>query len=127
VKNSLHVIFPYKRNGVWAFDDPSVGLLQEPFVLGVPEMIEELVNDIPGAENGFTLFFSTSPFPNARELKRVRNDAGGNWYRHCDSGLEGWLCPALFLYFNVAPERLYMAAGPRTKDIPGHLRPAARS
>jgi hypothetical protein len=71
------------------------------------------VNDIPDAENGFTLFFSTSPFPNARELERVGNEAGGNWYRHCDSGLEGWLCPALFLYFNVAPERLYVAAAPR--------------
>ena len=30
--SSIGVIFPYKRNGVWAFDDRSVGLVQEPFV-----------------------------------------------------------------------------------------------
>ena len=120
VKNSLHVIFPYKRNGVWAFDDPSVGLLQEPFVLGVPEMIEELVNYIPGAENGFTLFFSTSPFPNARELQRVRNDAGGNWYRHCDSGLEGWLCPC---FVSVFQRRARAALRGRRSDDQSFSRP----
>ena len=109
--NSLGVIFPYKRNGVWAFDDPLVGLLQEPFVLGIPEMIEELVKDIPNAESGFTLYFSASPFPrHTRMIERVREESGGNWYRDPQSGLEGWLCPALFKYFLAAPECLYVAA-----------------
>jgi hypothetical protein len=90
MNNSLGVIFPYKRNGVWAFDDPSVGLVQEPFVLGIPEMIDELVKSIPGAENGFTLFFSATPFPQyAAELVYVGEDAGGSWYRHLETGLEG--------------------------------------
>jgi hypothetical protein len=32
ILNTLRVIFPYKQYGVWAFDDPSVGLVREPFV-----------------------------------------------------------------------------------------------
>jgi len=116
MNNSLGVIFPYKRNGVWAFDDPAVGLVQEPFVLDIPEMIDELVKGIPDAENGFTLFFSATPFPRyAAELVHVREEAGGSWYRDLGTGLEGWLCPALFKYFNVAPRRLYVAAAPTSR------------
>ena len=32
---------------------------------------------------------------------------GGNWYDSPDLDIEGWLCPALFKYFEVAPERIY--------------------
>jgi hypothetical protein len=44
-----------------------VGLVQESFVGGVPEMIDELVADIPNARNGFRLLFSActaTPFTN---------------------------------------------------------------
>jgi Family of unknown function (DUF6717) len=110
--NSLVVIFPYKRHGVWAFDDPSAGLAQEPFVSGMPEMIEALVKEIPDAENGFMLLFSAFPFPgHDGELVWLREDGGGNWYRETRTGLEGWLCPALYQYFKQgAPKRLYCAA-----------------
>ena len=37
-QNSIHVIFPYRKNGVWMFDDEAVGLKQEPFVSGAPEI-----------------------------------------------------------------------------------------
>jgi transposase-like protein len=108
--NSLRVLFPYKRQGVWAFDDPSVGLIQEPFVLGVPEMIEHFVRGMCGAENGFALFFSDTLFPRYQaQLEWMRQDCGGNWYRETATGMEGWLCPALFNYFEVAPKRLYLA------------------
>jgi hypothetical protein len=111
--NSIGVIFPYKRNGIWAFDDPSVGLVQEPFVLGIPEIIEAFVKSIPDAENGFALIFSTDPFPHHQaKLVWVREDADGNWYREENTGLEGWLCPALYLYFQNAPRTLYCAAAP---------------
>jgi hypothetical protein len=91
MKNSFRVIFPYKRYGVWAFDDPSVGLLQEPFVLGVPEIIEARVKDIP---DGFALFFSASPFPrHSVELVWLREDGGGNWYREIRHGPGGMALP----------------------------------
>ena len=40
MKNALFVIEPYQWNGIWVFDDPRVGLQQEPFVSGMPEIIE---------------------------------------------------------------------------------------
>lgn len=45
------------------FDDEAVDLLQEPFVSGVPEMIDELVAGISNARAGIRLLFSESPFP----------------------------------------------------------------
>jgi hypothetical protein len=39
--------------GTWVFDDEAAGLVREPFVGGVPAMIDELVSDIPDAESGF--------------------------------------------------------------------------
>ncbi len=32
------VIFPYGHQGTWMFDDERVGLVQEPFVEGMPEI-----------------------------------------------------------------------------------------
>ena len=61
--NAINVISPYKYNGMWVFDDPRVGLAQEPFVAGADTMIDRVVADIPNAEKGFTLIFSASPFP----------------------------------------------------------------
>jgi hypothetical protein len=37
------------------FDDPRVGLNQEPFVAGADAMIDRVVADVPNAEHGFTL------------------------------------------------------------------------
>ena len=61
--NAIRVIFPYWHADTWVFDDPDVDLHQEPFVSGVPEMIDELVRDIPHADNGFCMIFSDRPFP----------------------------------------------------------------
>lgn len=36
--NQIRVIFPYRHEQIWAFDDATVGLLREPFVLGIPEL-----------------------------------------------------------------------------------------
>jgi hypothetical protein len=111
--NALMVIRPYKSGGVWAFDDADAGLLREPFVAGIPEIIEAAVRHIPDAEEGFTLIFSASPFPGQQlELEWLREEYGGNWYRWTATGQEGWLCPALFKYFDTAPRRLYAQAQP---------------
>ena len=52
--NQILVIAPYWLDTVetWVFDDEAVDLVQEPFVSGVPEMIDELVGDIPDAQQG---------------------------------------------------------------------------
>jgi hypothetical protein len=113
-RNSLRVIFPYRRNGVWMFDDAATGLSQEPFVAGIPEIIEDLVATIPGADEGFTLFFSERPFPGHQvTLEWAREEIGGNWYRVSGTQMEGWLCPALLRYFQEAPSRIYCRAEAR--------------
>ena len=111
--NAIQVIQPYWYSGTWVFDDPVTGLVREPFVSGVPEMIDVLVRDIPDARSGFRLLFSAAPFPGfQKRFTRLRSDFGGVWYRSDDPPMEGWLCPALFQYFQEAPEQLFARAEP---------------
>jgi hypothetical protein len=101
---------------MWVFDDPSVGLSQEPFVSGADAMTDRVVADIPNAERGFTLVFAATPFPgHQHRLDWVRADGDGNWYRSADLEMEGWLCPALFRYFDEAPKHLYAQVKPRAQ------------
>lgn len=109
--NALMVIMPYRHAGTWVFDDPNTGLVREPFVAGVPEMLEMLVRDIPGATNGFRLLFSAQPFPGyQKKLTWLRGDMGGNYYRMEAPTMEGWICPAMFRYYETAPKELYVRA-----------------
>ena len=109
--NSLLVITPYRYNGAWVFDDPAANLKREPFVAGMPEMIDHLVADIPNAKDGFLLTFSANPFPDyQKKLTWLRGDDVGNWYRCDDPPMEGWLCPGLFKYFRHAPKEIYVKA-----------------
>ena len=106
--NTIIAIHPCKSGGLWVFDDEAVGLRQEPFIAGADVVIDHLVRDIPDSENGFTILFSGGPFPgNQVEFQRKREDMGGFWYYSPDLDLEGWLCPALFRYFETAPEKIY--------------------
>lgn len=112
-ENAIMVIAPYRYQGTWVFDDASAGLVKEPFVAGVPEMIDVLVSDIPGADEGFRLLFSAKPFPgHQKELKWLRGDSGGNYYALDDPPMEGWICPAMFKYYSRAPDSLYVKAEP---------------
>ena len=109
--NSISLIVPYLYEGIWVFDDPRVGLNKEPFVSGADTMIELLVAEIPNADKGFRLLFSASPFPGfTSKLQWRREEYGGNWYFSPDFNMEGWLCPALFKYFETAPREIYVKA-----------------
>jgi len=61
----------------------------------------------PDAENGFSLFLFVFEW-------RHREEYGGNWYYSKDLDMEGWLCPALFKYFDNAPEKIYTQFKPVT-------------
>jgi hypothetical protein len=111
--NAIMVVAPYWYNGTWVFDDPAVGLRREPFVAGVPEMIDVLVEHIDDARDGFRLLFSARPFPgHQKKLTRVRGDSEGNFYKLDDPPMEGWICPAMFKYYKTPPEALYVKAEP---------------
>jgi hypothetical protein len=124
-------IYPYLLGNTWVFDDSRTGLKQEAFVLGMSEMIFRLVEakDIPQAAKGLTLQFGSDPFDGAdAELTWLRSgdpevlsgkdgsasQVFGNWYKGDVAGeeMEGWLCPALGLYFQAAPARIFVKAEP---------------
>src|SRR5262245_50286753 len=109
--NAISLIVPYRYEGMWVFYDPRVGLVREPFVAGIDVMIDKLVAEIPDAQKGFRLLFSSTPFPGyTLTLEWRREEYGGNWYYSPQFDMEGWLCPALFKYFPKAPSALYARA-----------------
>lgn len=108
--NAIHIIQPYRFGGTWVFDDARVGLDHEPFVGGADVILDILVAraGIEDAEHGFAAMFSSTPFPGSTAIQWQREDCGGNVYRDGESGQEGWLCPALFRYFETAPPTIYV-------------------
>ena len=111
--SSMMVISPYRFGRTWVFDDKAARLKQEPFVLGIPEMINDLVRDIPNARRGFRLLFSAQSFLGFQvKLERLREESGGNWYRIKGRTEEGRLCPSLFKYFEGAPKSIFAKAEP---------------
>ena len=113
--NALLVIFPYKYQGTWVFDDAGVGLLREPFIAGIDTMIDKAVADIPNAENGFRAIFSAAAFPGSNlKLEWRREESGGDWYYSDRFEMEGWLCPALLKYFPTAPREIYVKIEPKS-------------
>ena len=113
-------IAPYLYPGTecWVFDDERTGLKEEAFVQGTSEMITRVVTSkgISAADKGFLLTFSDQPFAGYDVERRwLRGDPdGGNWYEGDVLGerMENWLCPALLLYFEQPPERLYVRCDP---------------
>ena len=119
LSNSLMQIKPYRTApaNAWSFDDENVGLVAEPFVAGVPQMIDAMlmvqgINDVQEC----TLLFGAMPFPGHQvKLVWLEEESGGNWYEMevegMDSKMTGWLCPALLKYFKEAPKEIYVSVG----------------
>ena len=107
-RNAIRIINPYRFAGTWVFDDENTGLVREPFVEGADDIIDVMAASITDADDGFALIFSAQSFPGSTlHLERVREEDEGWWYRSDALDMEGWLCPALFLYFEEAPEQLH--------------------
>src|ERR1700681_3906851 len=106
------------------------------------EMISRLVEAIPHAGQGFSLHFSDDRFEDAdAELTWLRSDDSqvvpgqdgsvsqlfGNWYGGLIAGetTQGWVSPALGLYFRAAPPRLFGKAEPLPAGVDPirHVRP----
>ena len=118
------VLHPYLHYGCWVFDDERTGLKEEAFVRGASEMISRLVETkgIANASKGFEMTFAAEPFAgHDAELSWVARGSGdyGNDYEGIVAGLpmKCWLCPALELYFQTAPKRIYVKAEPLPAGI----------
>lgn len=111
--NSVHVIWPYNVQGIWAFDDDTKGLVREPFVGAINPMIDALVTNVPDAKVGFRLLFSAGFIPDYdAKLVWTKHEGRGNWY-YCEKfKTEGWLCPSLLKYFGTPPKEIYVKVEP---------------
>jgi hypothetical protein len=117
----MFVIHPYRAGGLWVFDDARAGLVQEPFVSGADLIIDRLVAHIPDAASGFSLLFADAPFPGSHaQLDWRRGEQGGHWYFCPTLDMEGWLCPALFKYFDAAPRQIFVQCKPRAGQPATH-------
>lgn len=109
--NQINAIKPYYWEGLWVFDDADKGLDKEALVSGMPELIEIATKQlaIKDPQKGFVALFSKDQFPGAQIcLDWVREDMSGNVYEWKAVGREGWLCPALFHYFDGAPKQIHI-------------------
>ena len=121
----MFTIEPYWQHNAWVFDDERVGLLAEPLVGNINTMVDNmLIEEIRDARSperrasalsycrenpNFTLTFTdtATAIDNALKLDLLRSSLSGSDYFCAEYGLEGWLCPALFLYYPKAPKALY--------------------
>jgi hypothetical protein len=113
--NVLSVIFPYRLEGVWVFDDAVAGLVREPFISGTDNILDVLTENIPDAARGFKIIFSARPFPGyTARFVWTRAEYGGNWYRWPKREIEGWLCPALLKYLESRPKEIFVQASAKS-------------
>ncbi len=108
---SVFVIAPYlDETGTSVFDDAERELAREPFVSGIPEIIEFALNQAGHkSARRFKACFSDSAFLECtHELTRIYEEAGGHWYNLRGTELRGWLCPALLRYYSIAPENIFI-------------------
>ena len=109
MENAVYSIRPYRYQSMWVFDDARVGLVKEPFVMGIPEIIDRAVQHLNQPETGFTVLFNNTGLPQADIiLNKLNEEAGGNWYKCETTGMTGWICPALYKYYPEAPEKLFI-------------------
>ena len=55
------------------------------------------------------MIFSAAEIPEPDVvLTKQEKFAGGNWYINQETGMRGWLCPAIYLYFKRAPKKLFV-------------------
>jgi hypothetical protein len=107
--NQIRMVRPYRKHGLWVFDDEDHKLVAEAFVMGASEMIDRHIASRGIKMNQpFRLLFSHEPFPRADNAHLDEPAYGGGWYMH--RGHEAWLCPALFCYFDELPQIIYFNA-----------------
>ena len=107
MQNSVFLIQPYRTEyGVWVFTDEKVGLVDEPFVGIINQMIDNLVDH----ETKCILYFSENKLPETSvTLNLIESEPNGSYYSVEEFGDESvWLCPALFKYFKEAPKTFYV-------------------
>jgi len=109
------VIHPYRQDGFWQFDDPTIGVRNEGLLRGMDRIIEVAchLTAIRLPERGFTLTVADAPFPGAMFILEWRSRdvapcAAWNIYEFTAMGMRGSLCPVLGIYFGSPPPQLFI-------------------
>jgi hypothetical protein len=110
----------YRHAGTWCFTDEARGLLHEPFVLGIPQIIDNLISKNFNNEQieEYSILFSSNEFPQClNKLQKVNEEYGGAWYElikeeKSETEQKGWLCPATLKFFSTFPEVIYFNLNP---------------
>lgn len=108
-------IHPYHNGLGWVFDDEDQGLFAEGLVEGIDTILDLYTKEHNiDASKGLDVIFDDKKIDSydimLEKTEEIQNDGRqyGNMY-YCDRyGIEGWLCPSLYLYFNDAPKRIYI-------------------
>ncbi len=118
--NSILVIHPYYKSGLWVFDDERTGLDAEPFVAGADDLIDYLLRKKrirTKAKTGFNAIFAKQEFRGVdaeltfkkfAQMGSVYIPEGLKDFKNSDGSREVWLCPALNLYFKNSPEKIFV-------------------
>lgn len=112
--NAMMELNLYKKGNTWKFDDKTLGIRAEPFVLGMSEMIDYHVNN-PSIKKT-TITFSKNSFPGSLCLHLEYEDSNGGWYKDPSSGLRGWLCPVTRMYMTNIPKKIYFSVKNNSKQ-----------
>lgn len=121
MSNALFAIEIYRHAGTWCFTDEKRGLLHEPFVSGIPELIDDCITRlIPHEGKSYRITFSEKQFPDSKEYLYFHSEEhGGAWYLKQNTGetinlnsKKGWLCPATLKFFSYFPKEIYFSILP---------------
>jgi hypothetical protein len=113
--NAINVIASYKHHGMWVFDEPRVGLVQEPFVAGADTMIDWVVADLLDADRGFTLIFSDGPFPGFQHPRLAARSSPSHGQGYCN--MDSLRCDTLAVLAVLAVRAVRASLNPRI----GHM------
>lgn len=107
--NALMSIKIYRYCDTWAFTDLNRDLKDEPFVCGMPEIIDYFIENFSDpAKETHRIIFAAQNFPYSHgKLIKGEMELGGAWYSYKNS-MKGWLCPATLKFFKEHPDELYL-------------------
>lgn len=118
--NRINIIKPYRYLDMWVFNDESRGIVQEPFINGADSILDIWAKNLSSTStvNSFLILFSEKPFPDYQyEISWIREEFEGNWYKFAELNMDGWLCPALFKYFNKTPSEIFIRTALSNRGI----------
>lgn len=107
--DAVQVIHPYFDDIMqsWVFDDKDKGLEKEALIEGIDLLLDRASPD----RKPLSVAFSNKSFGRCYDhiLDFVTGDRiKGCIYMDRTTGLNGWLCPSLFKYFDEAPKTIYI-------------------